>query len=155
MCFDHIELHTLIALCSSVTCLTVTLASHRVTAAVSVSTVARFYTVCAPVACIARCNTNNTSDTNRREIQDQCCVRCFFRHCYLSYSCGQSSQAHRYIVHSLHHSEHCSRRYTSFGILGQNVRLDMLHKKTNKYKESINYKSMKVQQVPTTAMTET
>lgn len=50
------------ALCSSVTSLTVALACNSVTAAVSVPTVACFCTVCPPVACITGCDRNITFD---------------------------------------------------------------------------------------------
>lgn len=63
---SHCRLHTLLTLVPSVTSLTVALAGHRVTAAVSVSTVACFCAVCPPAACVTCCKRHVTFDTERK-----------------------------------------------------------------------------------------
>lgn len=60
--------HTLLTLVPSVTSLTVALAGHRVTAAISVCTVTCFSTVWTPVTCITSCNRYVTFDINREEM---------------------------------------------------------------------------------------
>lgn len=47
-------------------------------------------------------------------------------HGYLSCSGARSSRQRRYTARSPRHSEHCSRRYTSFHTLDQTVRSDTL-----------------------------
>lgn len=124
--FSNDYRHTLLTLVPSVTSLTVALAGHRVTAAISVSTVARFSTVWTPVTCITSCNTYVTFDINQEK---PAAVTPPALHCYLSCSGVRSSQQRRCTARSPRHSEHCSRRYTSFDILDRNVRSDTLQER--------------------------
>lgn len=122
--------HTLLTLVPSVTSLTVALAGHRVTAAISVSTVTCFSTVWTPVTCITSCSRYVTFDINREKMThlqlNPAAVTTPALHCYLSCSGVRSSRQRRYTARSPRHSEHCSRRYTSFDILDRNVRSDTL-----------------------------
>lgn len=126
--------HTLLTLVPSVTSLTVALAGHRVTAAISVSTVACFHTVCPPVACITCCNRHITFDREKMshlQLKPAEAMSSLL-HRYLSCSCVQSSRECRYTSHSPRHSERCSRRCTSFDTPDQNDRSDMLQDKRKK-----------------------
>lgn len=128
-------LHTLLTLVPGVTSLTVALAGHRVTAAISISTVACFCTVCPPVACIACCKRHITFDTEKKMSLLQLKpaeVMTSLLHPYLSCSCAQSSRERRYTARSQRHSERCSHRYTSFDTPDQNARSDMLQDKRKK-----------------------
>lgn len=122
----------MLTLVPSETSLTVALAGHGVTAAITVSAVACFCAVSPPVACITCCERHTTFDPERerermRHLQLKPAeVMVSLVHRYLSCSCAQSSRERRNTGRSPRHSERCSRRYTSPDTPVQSVRSDTL-----------------------------